>query len=297
MNKNKVSHIYVSLAVLLWASTAAVAKLLLQDINNLQLMFYSFMFSILVLLIIVIVQGKLRLLKEYKAKDFVRMTLMGTLGCYLYYIFLFGAIMYAPAQEAFIINDLWPMIVVIFAIFILKEKITPKKILGLVLSFIGVYIVATKGELLSFTFSNAKGDILAILAAISYGLFSVLGKKYKYEAFTSILIYYFFGFILVLFTILTFSSIPNVSLAQLTGLAWIGIMTNALAFVFWFKALEHGDTSKMANIILVTPFLSLIYIYFLLNEPILISSIIGLVLIVLGIAIQESRKKTMKTEN
>jgi drug/metabolite transporter (DMT)-like permease len=148
MNKTKISYIYVSLSVLLWASTAAVAKLLLQDISNIQLTFYSFIFSILGLLTIVIAQGKLGLLKEYEAKDYARMAFMGTLGCYLYYIFLFGAIMYAPAQEAFIVNYLWPMMVVIFAILILKEKLTVKKLLGLVLSFIGVYVVVTKGEII-----------------------------------------------------------------------------------------------------------------------------------------------------
>lgn len=205
--------------------------------------------------------------------------------------------MYAPAQEAFIVNYLWPMMVVIFAILILKEKLTLTKLLGLILSFIGVYIVATKGELLSFTFANAKGDILAILGAVSYGLFSVLGKKHKYETFTSMLLYYCFGFILVLITVFAFSSIPKVSLVQLAGLAWLGIMSNAIAFVFWFKALEHGDTAKMANIVFLTPFLSLIYIYFLLDEPILRSSIMGLVLIVLGIAIQELRKKAIRQEN
>lgn len=297
MDKTKISYAYVSLSVLLWASTAAVAKLLLQDISNIQLTFYSFIFSILGLLTIVVAQGKLKLLKEYKAKDYVRMAFMGTLGCYFYYIFLFGALMYAPAQEAFIVNYLWPMMVVIFAILVLKEKLTLKKMLGLVLSFIGVYVVATKGELLSFTFANAKGDILATLGAVSYGLFSVLGKKHKYETFTSMLLYYCFGFVLVLITVFAFSSIPKVSLVQLAGLAWLGIMTNALAFVFWFKALEHGDTAKMANIVFLTPFLSLVYIYFLVDEPILMSSIIGLAFIVLGIAIQESRRQKIETEN
>jgi hypothetical protein len=45
MDGKKISYLYVSLAVLLWASTAAVAKLLLQDITNIQLTFYSFVFS------------------------------------------------------------------------------------------------------------------------------------------------------------------------------------------------------------------------------------------------------------
>jgi len=138
MTKNKISYIFVSLSVLIWASMAAVAKLLLRDLSSIHLMFYSFIFSILGLLTIIIAQGKSGLLKEYKARDFVRMAYMGTLGCYLYNVFLFGAISHAPAQEAFIVNYLWPIMVVIFAILILKEKLTYKKLLGLILSFIGV---------------------------------------------------------------------------------------------------------------------------------------------------------------
>ena len=235
MDKTKNSYLFVSLAALLWATTAAVAKLLLQDITNIQLTFYSFIFSIIGLFFVVVAQGKINLLKEYTKRDYIHMAYMGVLGCYLYYIFLFGALMYAPAQEAFVINYLWPMMVVVFAVPILKEKLTFTKVLGLVLSFIGVYLVATKGEFFNFTFTNIKGDIFAILGALSYGLFSVLWKKHKYEAFTSMFLYYCFGFVLVLITVFSFSTIPRVSLLQLAGLAWLGIMTNALSFVSWFK--------------------------------------------------------------
>lgn len=56
--------------------------------------------------------------------------------------------------------------------------------------------------------------------------------------------------------------------------------------MFWLLALKYGDTAKISNLIFITPFLSLVYIYFLLGEKILLSSVIGLVLIVLGIVIQ-----------
>jgi len=85
-------------------------------------------------------------------------------------------------------------------------------------------------------------------------------------------------------------SIPKVSLSQLAGLGWLGVMTSALGFVFWFKALQHGDTAKMANVVFLTPFLSLVFIYFLIGERILISSVMGLILIVVGIVIQSLRR-------
>jgi drug/metabolite transporter (DMT)-like permease len=50
---------------------------------------------------------------------------------------------FAPAQEAFIVNYTWPIWVVIFAVIILKEKINKRKIIAIILGFIGVYIVAS----------------------------------------------------------------------------------------------------------------------------------------------------------
>ncbi|MBU0470801.1 MAG: DMT family transporter [Nanoarchaeota archaeon] len=298
MDKDKLSYIYVSLAIILWASTAAVGKLIVQEITNIQLMFYSFIFSIMGLFMIVLFQKKLKLFQEYTKKDYLRMAGIGFVGCYLYYIFLFGALMFAPAQEAFIVNYLWPLMVVIFAIIILKEKLTFLKISGILLAIIGVYVVVTQGNILSFSFTNLKADLLAISGAVAYGLFSVLGKKYPYEKYTSMLIYYIFGFVFVLITIFLFSSIPKITYIQLLGIAWLGFATNALAFVFWFKALEYGDTSKMANLVFLTPFLSLVYIYILVGESILISSFIGLVIIVLGIIIQSLRKnKKIKVQS
>lgn len=291
MNKKQSSYIYVLFAVLLWASTPAVGKLLVQDITNIQLMFYSFMFSIGTLFFIVLVQGKLSLLKTYSPKDYLRMAVMGVLGCYLYSIFFFGALMYAPAQEVFIVNYLWPVMVVVFASFTLGERFHFLKILGVVLGFLGVYVVVSQGDLLSFSFIHPQADLLAALGAVSYGLFSVLGKKYSYEKFTSMLVFYAVGFLLVSLTVGFFSHIPALTFTQLLRVLWVGVFTNTFAFIFWFKALEYGDTSVMANIIFLTPFLSLIYIYMLLGEPILFSSFVGLLVIVSGILLQSLRKK------
>ncbi|MFH1587261.1 MAG: DMT family transporter, partial [Candidatus Diapherotrites archaeon] len=135
-------------------------------------------------------------------------------------------------------------------------------------------------------FGNLFGVLLAISGAIVYGLFSVLGKKQDYDQTTSVAFYYLFGFIYTLLLSIVTSQlfIPNFS--QLVGLLWMGIFASALPFLFWFLALKHGDTAKISNIIYLTPFISLIYIFFLLSEEILISSLIGLVLIVAGIIMQ-----------
>ncbi|MBI2647483.1 DMT family transporter, partial [Candidatus Woesearchaeota archaeon] len=278
MTEEKISYLYVALVVLLWASTAAVGKLMLKNLNNLQVLFYTSLIASISLFIIVLFQKKFLLIKKYKLKDYRHFAYMGFICVFLYYIFLFAGLMFAPAQEALIVNYTWPIWVVIFAMILLKEEFNLKKMLAILLGFIGVYVVVTKGDIFSLSIANIKGDLFAFAGAISYGIFSVLGKEHNYDKFTSMMFYYTFTFVFITISNLIFSEIPKISLCELAGLTWLGIFTSGLAFVFWFLALKHGDTAKMSNIVFLTPFLSLVFIYFLLGEKILFSSVIGLIL-------------------
>jgi drug/metabolite transporter (DMT)-like permease len=235
----KISYIYVGLAVFLWASMAAVGKLLLENLDNMQVLFYTSFFASISLFIITVFQKKLHLIRKYKLIDYWHFALMGFIGVFLYYIFLYAGLMLAPAQEVFIVNYTWPIWVVIFAIFILKEEVNMKKLIAIFLGFIGVFIVATNGDFTSFAIANIKGDIFALIAAISYGIFSVIGKKYNYDKIVSMMFYYNFTFIFIFIATVIFSEIPSVTVFELAGLLWLGIFTSGLAFVFWFLALEH----------------------------------------------------------
>lgn len=100
--------------------------------------------------------------------------------------------------------------------------------------------------------------------------------------------YYGFSFIFILIITVSFVNIPAITIFDLLGILWFGIFTSGLAYVFWFLALKYGDTAKMSNIIFLTPFISLLFIYFLIGEKIYYSSILGLIIIVGGIVIQST---------
>ena len=231
-------YLYVSLASILWASTAAVSKLLLVHLDNLQVLFFSTLSASISLLIISIAQGKFAVVKTYTPKDYAIFALMGFIGVFLYRFFLQAALLLMPAQEAFIVNYTWPIMVVIFAWLILKEKMTPKKVVGLLLSFIGVVVVTTKGDFSVLNFSIG-GVFFALAGAVVYGFYSVLGKRQTYEKFTSTTFFYIFSFIFSTIALLLFSSVPSLSLNQLGGLLWLGVFPSGLAFVFWLLSLKH----------------------------------------------------------
>lgn len=199
------------------------------------------------------------------------------------------------ASQAFIINYLWPIMIVVFACVILKEKITIRKILAIALSFFGVIIVATNGNFSDFGNVNFVGVISCICAAASYGLFSVLNKREGYDKFVSMMLFYLVAFILSLILNLILGSVFVPSVGQLLGLSWIGIFTSAIAFTSWSIALDNDETAKISNLAYITPFLSLIWTTLILREEFSVFSLIGLSFIVIGIFIQSFKvKKTKK---
>ena len=170
------------------------------------------------------------------------------------------------ASQAFIINYLWPIMTVIFACLILKEKITIRKIIAIIISFVGVIIVSSNGNLLNIEKNSIIGTIYCILAAISYGLFPVLNKKQNYNKFTSMMLFYLSSVCISLIYCLCAKKtfIPETN--QLLGLLWIGIFTSAIAFTSWALALEKGDTARISNIAYITPFISLVWTSVILRE-------------------------------
>ena len=135
----RISYLYVAMAVLLWSPTAAVGKLLLRNLNNLQFLFFASLIATASLFVIALFQTKLPVIREYGPGDYWRFAYMGFIGVFLYYVLFFAGLALVPAQEAFIVNYTWPVWLVIFAMPILKEEFNHRKLAAILLGFMGVY--------------------------------------------------------------------------------------------------------------------------------------------------------------
>lgn len=290
----KISYLYILLTVLFWGSIATVGKLLLRNLDYFQVLLFTTFFATIILFLVVVYLKKVEVIRKYNIKDFCQFALLGFIGVFLYHILLFTGLSFAPAQEVFIVNYTWPIWVMIFSVILFKKEINNKKILAIILGFIGVYVVISKGDFFSFTSVYAKGNLFALAGAISYGFFSVIGWKKNFEVFTSMMFYFGFSFVYTLIATIAFSNFPTVTANETIGLIWMGVFATGLSFCFWFLALKHGDIIEMSSIVFLTPFISLIYIYFLLGEEILLFSVVGLTIIVLGIFLNNNWRKNDK---
>ncbi len=286
----KKTYLYAAISILLWSSLATVSKLLLGSLNSYQMLCISALFAAVALFIISLVTKRLEMLKAYRLKDYVTMVLIGLPGTFLYYVFLYLGTDLMPASQAFIINYLWPIMSVVFACILLKEKLTARKIIAIAMSFLGVITVAG-GELANFSSTTLFGMLFCVGAAVSYGAFTALNQKWSYDKYLSMMVSFTATFLLGLAITLAMGDGFNVNVLQLAGLAWNGIAVMAIATVTWALALDSGKTAKISNLAYITPFLSLVWTYFVLKEIPSPWSVLGLVIIVLGIFIQMKDEK------
>lgn len=282
----KKNYIFAITTVFMWSTLAAVVKLLLSDIPNLQALAISSYISSGFLLIVNVFTGKIKVMKSLKIKDIGIISGLGFIGLFVYSALYYYGLSQLTSQEACIVNYLWPIMLVIFSCIILKEKLTAMKAVAMICSFVGIVVLSMGSG------DNSEGNVTlgifsCIIAAACYGLFSVLNKKFNYDQSISMMIFWLVA--AVCSTVLGIVTEDWVSLdgRQWLGMLWLGIVVDAIAYLLWAIALNGtGNTAKIANIAYLTPFLSLVVSALLLKEEITLRALVALVFIIGGILLQ-----------
>jgi drug/metabolite transporter (DMT)-like permease len=209
------------------------------------------------------------------------------LNPFLYYLVLFKAYSLLKAQHAQPINMTWPIVLVLLSIPLLRQKIRLLSILAIVVSFFGVYVLATRGDVFGFRFESPLGVALALGSTIFWSLFWILNVRDKRDEVAKLFLSFLFGTVFALPVLLAFSGFEVADARGLLGAAYVGVFEMGVTFVVWLMALKTSrTTAQVSNLIYVSPFLSLVPIHFVADEEIYFSSVAGLAFIVAGVLLQ-----------
>ena len=291
----KKNYLLALTAVLIWSTMAPLAKAILTDIPNMEALCISGFLAFVFLLLLNLIKRKASKIREYSLRQIGAMCGLGFLGMFLYTALYYYGLSKLSSQEACILNYLWPVMLVIFSCILLKEKLTAKKIIAIVCSFIGIIILSAE-NLASGGSGRLPGMICCILAAACYGLYSVLNKKADMDQdLTMTVIWLVVAVCSGIFGLLTETWVMPRGV-QWLGIGWLGVMTDAVAYLFWALSLQGiENVAPIANLAYLTPFLSLLLSALFLKEPVRPRAVIALIFIVGGILFQQIRLRS-KTE-
>ncbi len=293
MKKSSQAYIYAALSVILWGTIPTSFKIALSELNIVTMLGIATVVSMLVLLVIIIVTGKVKLLRGMSRKEILWSALLGLINPVIYYLMLLTAYSRLPGQVAQPVNMVWPVILVFLSMPILHQRIPARSFAALLISLAGVYIIASQGAPLSPGRSDALGVALALASSVLWALYFVLNVRDKRDEAVKLFVNFAFGSAYMIIAMaVTGSFHEEISFRGAGASVYIGIFEMGITFWLWLRALQLATTSdKISNLIFFAPFISLILLHFIIGEPVYYTTPIGLLIIIGSVLFQNRARR------
>ena len=275
--------LYIILSACAFGIMPILAKLSYRGgANTYSTLFLRFLFASIMLFYYLKTKG---ISMKLNKKQLILVLSIGVLGFTLATSSLYMSYNYISIGMASMIFYIYPSIVTILAYVLYKEKIYPNKIISLIISLIGIYILIDRG---SVNF-NIKGIILAGIAAILYSLY-VLGASHKeFKNINSYVLTFYISCASATFMFIAAESTNNfninISFYALVAILLISFISTVVALMAFLEGVRLIGPSKASILSTIEPIVSLILGIIILGEPISFRIIFGSIMIVLSVVI------------
>lgn len=291
MTNQAKAYCYALITVGLWSTVASASKITLRYLSPIQFLSISSFVSLAVLFTIIVLQGKLPVLCASSKKDMLQGLGFGLLNPFGYYLLLFKAYDLLPAQQAQIINYTWALALTLLSIPLLKQRVSRAQWLAIAVSYFGVVVIATKGRVVGIEMESPQGIALALGSTFIWAIYWILNTRDKRDPIVGLFLNFLFGCPMVFLLLMATEGVSTLSLPGVAGASYIGVFEMGIAYALWLQAMKRTrSTAKIANLIFISPVVSLFLIYYLVGEEIYISTIAGMVLVLLGLGLQAMSK-------
>jgi len=268
-------------AIIFWGISFIATKVALKEIHPFMLLTLRYAIGAL-LLFAFQYQRDRTFLKAFAFGDWIHILVLATVGVSGLGLLQAYGLLYTTAMNTGWIIAINPILITVAARFLLDEAITIRKMTGILLGFLGVFLIISKGviSLSVFRFASTFGDLLVFASAIFWTIFTVGGKGFlsRFNPLSSVTAIMMSGFLLILpLGILQGGWGRLLHLSPLTwmGVLFLGILCSGLGYLFWYSALEKKDSGSVGIYLYLEPLVTLIGAALFLGEPITWSTLAG----------------------
>lgn len=181
-----------------------------------------------------------------------------------------------------------PVFIAILGMIFFSERINFIKAFGIFIAIFGLLLLVSKGDILSISFIENKGDFLVLASAFVWGVYSIINKKISITYPPLMTIFYLF--ILMMLIILPFSlsdtsinSVVHLSVDGWMSIVFLGLFCSGISYVIWAQALRDMESAKVGAFLYLEPFVTVLAAWLLLDELITPVMMIGGIIIIIGV--------------
>lgn len=274
-------------AVMLWSTVATAFSISLRYLTPLQLVALASAVSWCFLSLRLLQPARWQALRATAMRDRLFGLAMGWLNPALYYLVLFAAYDRLPAQEAMAINYSWGITLALIAAPLLGQKLSLYSLLTSGISYFGIVVIATRGEPEALNFAQPEGVALALLSTLIWSLYWVINARKEIDPEVQLFLN-FTGALPLLSALVWYQgAAAPVSWQGWAGAVYVGLFEMGFAFVLWMGAMQATrSTIRISSLIFLSPPVSLLFIWLIAGEALRPYTLVGLLLILLGLWLQ-----------
>lgn len=281
------AYFLLVLTTLFWSGNFVLSRGMHADIPPLSLAFWRWGVALLILSFFGI--RHLWVQRQIARKYLRFITVQGFLGVTGFNSLIYMAIQSTTAINAVLVNSCIPVLIAVFSWILYKEMMSLRQCLGVFISLCGVLLIISRGEITNLLAMNFnRGDLLVLVAAFFWALYSANLKKYPRELhpfayLTGIVIAGLIG--IFPFYLIELNSGKNLILnsASIVSILYVAIFASILAFIFWNRAVRIVGANKAGPFIHLMPVFSTILAVIFLGETLHFYHVKGIFLIFFGI--------------
>lgn len=282
--------IYSLLTAIVFVTLEPVSKLIAGEVSPYAITFWRFIIGSLILIPFAV--GKIKKDKlKISLKDIGVMSFLGILFICVSMILLQLAVKKADSPSLIaIIFSSNSVFSILFALIIVKEKLTKNKIIAIILCIIGVIVCA---DFSSGT--NTVSVILAIIAALTFSLYSVLSQKFMTKLGSAVQTSFVFIlgslFLLIGLIVTGADIIPAFTVKNIGILTYLGLLVTGIGYWSYFKAIEKGGAIMGSLAFFIKPILTPFVTFFVNGIALDIKVFVAVLFIVGGSYFAVYKKK------
>jgi drug/metabolite transporter (DMT)-like permease len=267
--------LYLILAGIVWGSSFPVITYALRDVSP--LLFLVLRFSLAFLLLLPRYRSLDRL-KTLFRRDLILISIPNSLA----FILQYKAQQLTTASKTALFINSSPLFVAIFSAILLKDRLTPRQIVALIVAFSGVVVTSTRLDFSGFSSVN-MGDVFCVLAGILWALFVVYssGMAKKHGAYNMSQALCFWAAVAAA----PFAGVEKMRFAShaLPALFYLCLVTTLLVYYLYLKGVQSVSALSTSIIILVEVVVAFLISHFFLGESFSGVETVGVVLVIAGV--------------
>jgi drug/metabolite transporter (DMT)-like permease len=240
--------------------------------------------------------------EKTERKDLFKLALCGLFGVAINQLLFFEGLNLSTPVDASIIMVTNPIMVMIFSVLLIHERMNLLKIFGILLGAGGALITILYGKELVAGSDPLKGNILLFINAVSYGIYLVLVKPlmHKYNPFTVMKWTFLFGLIFIL--PFSFNAYETVQWNEFSGYTWFALAyvvigTTFLAYLLIAYSMKQVNPTVASFYIYSQPVIAGILAMIMYDEKISIVKIISALMIFTGVYFVSRKQEILSKRN